>query len=93
MKHIRKAILLAGLLILLVAVFSSCNQDSEENEPYQFTFVSNNDGTCYISHVEFNPDYEGECSTLVFPDHSPDGDVVTGIKYQTCSPVPQWIAQ
>lgn len=93
MKHIRKTILLAGLLILLIAVFSSCNQDSEENEPYQFTFVSNNDGTCYISHVEFNPDYEGECSTLVFPDHSPDGDVVTGIKYQTCSPVPQWIAQ
>lgn len=93
MKHIRKAILLAGLLILLVAVFSSCNQDSEENEPYQFTFVSNNDGTCYISHVEFNPDYEGECSTLVFPDHSPDGDVVTGIKYQTCSPVPRLIAQ
>ena len=49
-----------------------------ENEPYSLEFVSNGDGTCYVSKLYLNNRYEAAFD-IIIPDKSPAGDVVTGI--------------
>ena len=48
------------------------------DEPYHIYYVSNGDGTCYVSDITTNPDNTQDY-TLVIPDKSPEGDVVTAI--------------
>ena len=49
-----------------------------ENKPYSLEFVSNGDGTCYVSRLYLNNQYETEFD-IIIPEKSPAGDVVTGI--------------
>lgn len=85
LRRLLPAILSVCLLVCL-PLTTACGK--KEPEPYEFTFVSNGDGTCYISHVDFREDMpEGEL-TLVFPAKSPEGDTVTAIRYKTGGAVP-----
>ena len=54
-----------------------------ENKPYSLEFVSNGDGTCYVSKLYLNNRYETEFD-IVIPEKSPAGDVVTGIDLGDC---------
>ena len=54
-------------------------QGMTKKEPYKIAYVSNGDGTCYVSKIITNPLYE-EYYTLEIPETSPDGDKVTAIK-------------
>ena len=53
-----------------------------ENKPYSLEFVSNGDGTCYVSKLYLNNRYEAAFD-IIIPDKSPAGDVVTGIDLGT----------
>lgn len=61
-------------------------------EPYRLTFTSNQDGTCTITHVWFNPSYT-EPFILEFPAVSPDGEPVTAVRYNVSPLLPRWIPQ
>lgn len=54
-------------------------QGMTKKEPYKIAYVSNGDGTCYVSKIITNPLYEGYYA-LEIPETSPDGDRVTAIK-------------
>lgn len=63
------------LLLLLLCVTGLCLMAScGAEEPECLEFVSNGDGTCYVSGI-------GTCTggKIVIPEKSPEGDVVTGI--------------
>ena len=49
-----------------------------KNEPYSLEFVSNGDGTCYVSKLYLNNLYASPFD-IIIPEKSPAGDVVTGI--------------
>ena len=49
-----------------------------ENKPYSLEFVSNGDGTCYVSKLYLNNRYK-TAFDIIIPEKSPAGDVVTGI--------------
>ena len=51
-----------------------------ENKPYSLEFVSNGDGTCYVSKLYLNNQYQ-TAFDIVIPEKSPAGDVVTGIQW------------
>ena len=51
-----------------------------ENQPYSLEFVSNGDGTCYVSCLYLNNQYETEFD-IIIPEKSPAGDTVTGIDF------------
>lgn len=48
------------------------------NQPYSLEFTSNGDGTCYVSRLYLNNQYETMFDVII-PEKSPTGDVVTGI--------------
>lgn len=48
------------------------------NKPYSLEFVSNGDGTCYVSKLYLNNRYE-TAFDIIIPEKSPAGDIVTGI--------------
>ena len=50
--------------------------------PYELTFVSNGDGTCYVSEIKTNISFESNFE-IDIPQTSPDGDTVTAIN---CDP-------
>ena len=52
--------------------------DEPKNDLYTFEFLSNGDGTCYITNIVVSEDCT-EDFTLVIPEKSPEGDVVVGI--------------
>ena len=54
-----------------------------ENKPYSLEFVSNGDGTCYVSKLYLNNRYETEFDVII-PEKSPAGDVVVGIDFGDC---------
>lgn len=54
-----------------------------ENKPYSLEFVSNGDGTCYVSKLYLNNRYETEFDVII-PEKSPAGDVVVGIDLGDC---------
>lgn len=57
---------------------------------YSLTYVSNGDGTCYVSAITTYPDY-GQDFVLEIPDVSPDGDRVTAVRCgDFAKPIP-WI--
>lgn len=47
--------------------------------PYNFVFVSNGDGSCYISEIRVDKDHK-DTITLVIPETAPNGDRVTEIR-------------
>lgn len=49
-----------------------------EKEPYKINYVSNGDGTCYVSEIITNPLYDGYYN-LEIPSTSSDGDTVVAI--------------
>ena len=49
-----------------------------ENKPYSLEFVSNGDGTCYVSKLYLNNRYD-TAFDIIIPEKSPAGDTVTGI--------------
>lgn len=61
-------------------------EEFKEGEHYHIYFTSNGDGTCYISDITTNPN-NLEHYTLVIPDSSPRGDVVTKIDIQPFAPL------
>jgi len=50
------------------------------NQPYSLEFVSNGDGTCYVSKLYLNNRYE-TAFDIIIPEQSPTGDTVTGIDF------------
>lgn len=92
---------LSGCFLLVVAMLlAGCDDDGLNADgsdlfnglPYLLTYESNQEGTCRISNVRFNPEYRQEI-TLRFPEYSPSGDLVTAVCYQTISNLPQVICQ
>lgn len=55
-----------------------CNHDI----PYEITYVSNGDGTCYVSVITVDPSCK-ENFVLTVPKQSPAGDTVTSVQ---CAP-------
>ena len=53
--------------------------DTPKDAPYELEFVSNGDGTCYVSEITINPLY-GKEFVLEIPKKSPSGDRVTEIR-------------
>lgn len=49
-----------------------------ENKPYSLEFVSNGDGTCFVSRLYLNNRYNTPFDVII-PERSPAGDIVTGI--------------
>lgn len=49
-----------------------------ENKPYSLEFVSNGDGTCFVSRLYLNNRYNTPFD-IIIPERSPAGDVVTRI--------------
>lgn len=66
--------------------------DEGENALYTLTFTSNGDGTCYVSHIDFQENADDREITLVFPEKSPEGDTVTAIRYTTGDNLPRIIS-
>ena len=58
----------------------SVKQLLAENKPYSLEFTSNGDGTCYVSKLYLNNQYQ-TAFDIVIPEKSPAGDVVTGIQW------------
>ena len=50
------------------------------NQPYSLEFVSNGDGTCYVSKLYLNNRYE-TAFDIIIPEQSPTGETVTGIDF------------
>lgn len=77
--------------LLCVFVLAACGADASIPEwqevktevfgenPYNFVFVSNGNGSCYISEIRIDKDYDGTI-TLVIPEKAPNGDTVTEIR-------------
>ncbi len=77
-------------IILCVIVLAACATDASTprwrdvktevfgETPYNFVFVSNGDGTCYIKEIRVDKDHTGDIH-LVIPELSPTGDSVTRI--------------
>lgn len=53
--------------------------ESFGENPYNFVFVSNGDGSCYITEIRVDKDYNGTVK-LVIPETAPNGDKVTEIR-------------
>lgn len=47
--------------------------------PYNFVFASNGDGTCYIEEIRVDKDHDKDIH-LIIPEKAPNGDTVTEIK-------------
>lgn len=86
--------LLAGVVLLISAMtLTACDgiDESASTEatesaddpfggaPYDLVFVSNGDGTCYVSEIKVNPNCQ-EKFVLEIPEKSPDGDKVVSVK-------------
>ena len=73
--------LLLASCMLSCLVLDSCTNLSAppENIPYDLEFISNGDGTCYVSEVMVHAD----CTTpftLQIPETSPEGETVVAVK-------------
>ncbi|MBR5286266.1 MAG: hypothetical protein IKU30_05145 [Clostridia bacterium] len=81
-------------ILLCVATLVACGADAEipqwkdvktesfAENPYNFVFASNGDGTCYVKEIRVDKDYDGDIH-LVIPEKAPNGDTVTAIKNYT----------
>lgn len=89
----KKPKMLVNLLcvILCVVTLVACSADATNPEwkdintetfgenPYNFVFVSNGDGTCDIKEIRIDKDYSGDIH-LVIPEKAPNGDTVVEIQ-------------
>ncbi len=78
-------------VILCVITLVACGADAENPEwkevqtetfgenPYNFVFGSNGDGTCYVKEIRIDKDYSGDIH-LVIPEKAPNGDTVVEIQ-------------
>lgn len=78
-------------IILCVVTLVACGADAEKPEwkdisteafgenPYNFIFGSNGDGTCYVKEIRIDKDYSGDIH-LVIPEKAPNGDTVVEIQ-------------
>ena len=99
-KKISTLLLLSLLLGSMLLSLSSCDElgkkkepSPEENAPaapYEIVYVSNGNGTCYVSQIITNPDYK-EPFVLQIPETSPDGDTVTAVKAKFDTHVPRFL--
>ena len=72
-----KKIFLVAMAIAITVIAASCNQTPSEEtneENVQLKYVSNRDGTCYVSGID-----NKDADKVVIPDTSPNGDRVIGI--------------
>lgn len=53
--------------------------ESFGENPYNFVFVSNGDGSCFVSEIRVDKDYK-DTIKLVIPETAPNGDTVTEIR-------------
>ncbi len=77
-------------IILCVFVLAACTANAVSENwkkvktetfgdvPYNFVFVSNGDGTCYIREIRIDKDYTDEIH-LIIPESAPNGDKVVCI--------------
>lgn len=102
-KRMKRFLLLTIVALLCMSCLSlaACDKQSNDKEessgesdgismgkPYELTFTSNGDGTCYVSEIEINPAYRQDF-VLEIPNTSPDGDRVTEIRVERFeNPVP-----
>lgn len=76
--------LATALCLACLFSFASCSRllkilaDDEEFVPYELTFTSNGDGTCYVSAITINPKCIDKF-VLEIPETSPEGDKVTAV--------------
>ena len=89
----KKPKLLVNILcvILCIVAFAACATDADGYEwknvkteafgenPYNFVFMSNGDGTCVVSEIRIDKDFDGDIH-LIIPEKAPNGDIVTEIK-------------
>ncbi|MBR6562936.1 MAG: hypothetical protein IKK70_03260 [Clostridia bacterium] len=78
-------------IFICVAVLVACAADAGDYKwkdvktevfgdvPYNIVYVSNGDGTCYVSEIRVDKDHNGNIH-LVIPEKAPNGDTVTAIK-------------
>jgi hypothetical protein len=78
-------------IVLCVATLVACGADASNPEwkdvrtetfgenPYNFVFASNGDGTCYIKEIRVDKDYSGDIH-LVIPEKAPNGDTVVEVR-------------
>lgn len=73
-------LLLASCMLSCLVLHSCTNLSAPpENIPYDLEFISNGDGTCYVSEVMVHAD----CTTpftLQIPETSPEGETVVAVK-------------
>lgn len=73
-------LLLASCMLSCLVLGSCANLSApSENIPYDLEFISNGDGTCYVSEVMVHAD----CTTpftLQIPETSPEGETVVAVK-------------
>lgn len=74
-------------IILCVATLVACSADAESvkwkevktetfgENPYNFVYISNGDGTCSIKEIRIDKDHSDDIH-LVIPEKSPNGDTV-----------------
>jgi len=93
------ALIFANVLLLASCIGSDGDEKNENNkgnatdkEPYTLTFVSNNDGTCYVSEITVDPEIT-EKFVLEIPEKSPDGDKVTEVRFSFASSAPRLISK
>ena len=78
-------------IVLCIATLVACGADATIPEwkdvktetfgenPYNFVFGSNGDGTCYVKEIRVDKDYSGDIH-LVIPEKAPNGDTVVEIR-------------
>lgn len=90
--NLKKPKLWINVLCYAMCIFMlvACSADAESfdpksvgnevfgDKPYNIIYTSNGDGSCYVSDIRIDRDYNGEIH-LVIPEKSPEGDRVTSI--------------
>lgn len=78
-------------IVLCIATLVACGADAENakwkevktetfgENPYNFVFGSNGDGTCYVKEIRIDKDHSGDIH-LIIPEKAPNGDTVVEIQ-------------
>ena len=82
--------------VLDATALHTCNEKGvctvcNKQQPYTLTYVSNGDGTCYVSQITTYDAYQ-EDFTLEIPEKSPAGDRVTAVRCPDfAKPIPKML--
>ncbi|MBE6683160.1 MAG: hypothetical protein E7595_03285 [Ruminococcaceae bacterium] len=79
-------------ILLCIAALVACAADADGmkwkevktetfgEQPYNFVYKSNGDGTCVVSEIRVDKDYSGDIH-LIIPEKAPNGDTVVEINF------------